>query len=370
MPLTINLHHRWVVSYMARHRKNASHNITEEVLEDMEAKTVEYHEVFKETIAKAMPVQGHTIKYHRLSHVTQVIRRLGNLKEYDAQFYEAANRREKELYKRTPGRQINEQHLEGMVVRLRTQEMAKAHRTFDPDVYVKHKNSAYTTAAESGEHTMVAVKIPLHTNGTTPNITLAASNWLERIPDWTQLRFQLAAFYNIADPDDLRMPCINVGSTAVLAAQLPWLEEGTCELQTVRASPTFHGKPYYDGVEIMLRDGISVASSSNTRNVGYAQLRLIFTAVNPVTNVEESLVFLRMYSKPIPDSNDVLYQHGCIPLSWARASNHTKGTGAYRVRRLDCIVRRMYIVPDFSKPGKFHTCAFKWSRNPAENYRE
>jgi hypothetical protein len=350
---------------MARHRKNASADITEEVLQDIDSKIKDYHEVFKATIAKSLPSKGHTIKYHRLSHVTDVIRRLGHLKEYDAQFYEAANRHEKALYKRTPGRQVKEQHLEGMVIRLRTQAMASARNTYDPDATVRNKRSAYIVAAETGEHAMVAVRIPLHTNGLTPNTLPAAMNWLETMPDWIQLRFQLASYYGISDPDDPDMPCIQVGTTTVLAAEVPWEDKDTGELQTVRATPAFHGKPYFDSVEIRLRDG-----AMNARNVAYAQLRLLFSAVNPRTGGNENLVFLRMYSRTRPDDDDLLSQYGCVPLSWARLTNTVKGTGAYRVCLLENIIRRVYIVPDFSKDGqcRFHTCAFKWARHPVENY--
>jgi hypothetical protein len=108
-----------------------------------------------------MKSEGQTIKYHRLSHVNEVRRRLGQLKEYDAQFYESANRLEKALYKRTPGRQLNDQHLDGMVIKQRTHAIAKARNTFDPDAEVRNKKSAYIVAAESGENTLVSTKIPM-----------------------------------------------------------------------------------------------------------------------------------------------------------------------------------------------------------------
>jgi hypothetical protein len=343
-------------------RKNATADITESVLDEMKEAVSAFHGVFEATIAKAMKSKGHTIKYHRLSHVTDVIRRMGHLKEYDAQFYESANRYEKTLYKRTPGRQVNEQHLEGMVIRQRTQAMARARSTFDADAAVRHKQSAYITTSQTGEHTLVSTRIVIHTNGHTPNTSAAASKWLDQIPDFIQLRYAIASHCGIGFRiDDVNMPSINVGATAVLAASVPWEEEGTAELQTVRAVPSFHGKPYFDSVEIQI-----VGRSA------FAQLRMLLSLKNPITCQEEELAFVKMYSRVRLDQNerDMLSEHGCIPLSWARASNCVRGTQAYRLLPLQSIIRRVYIVPDFSKPrsNRFHVCAFKWNRKPVENY--
>jgi hypothetical protein len=191
----------------------------------------------------------------------------------------------------------------------------------------------------------------------------AAVNWLGRTPDWLQLRFALAAHCGLGqDVDNAAMPTIHVAPTAVLAAVLPWENDGSAELQTVRAVPTFHGKPYYDSVEIQV----------GSNSTAYAQLRLLFSLQKSDTGDTEDYAFVRMYSKVRPDANsrDMLSDHGCVALSWARASNTVRGTGAYRLIRLENIKRRLYVVPDFTKPvdTRFHVCPFKWTRRPVANY--
>ncbi len=347
---------------MAVMRKNAPQDITGVVINEMDVAISAFHEAFESTIAKAMKSKGLTIKYHRLSHVTDVVRRLGHPKEYDAQFYESANRYEKSLYKRTPGRQVNEQHLEGMVIRQRTQAMAQAKSTFDPDASVRHKQSAYIITSQTGEHTLVSSRTKIQTNGHTPNTTAGALKWLDQMPDWIQLRYAIAAHCGLGlRIDETTMPSIYVGSTAVLAATVPWEEEGTAELQTVRAVPYFHGKPYFDSVEIQ-----------NVGRSAFGQLRVLFSLKNPSTGQDEELAFVKMYSRVRMDPNekDLLSEHGCVPLVWARTSNSVRGTGAYRIITLQRIIRRVYIVPDFSKSvsTRFHVCAFKWNRKPVENY--
>jgi hypothetical protein len=150
----------------------------------------------------------------------------------------------------------------------------------------------------------------------------------------------------------------------VLAAALPWETDGSAELQTVRAVPTFHGKPYYDSVEIQI--------GRNT--TAYAQLRLLFSLRDANTGGMQDLAFVRMYSRvrldADADQRDILSEHGCVPLSWTRATNTVRGTGAYRLVPLDSIKRRVYIVPDFTMPVDtwFHVCDFKWTRRPVANY--
>ncbi len=44
-------------------------------------------------------------------------------------------------------------------------------------------------------------------------------------------------------------PNIYMVSSAVITSRLPWDDEGVY-LETVRANPDFHGKPFYDCVSI------------------------------------------------------------------------------------------------------------------------
>jgi hypothetical protein len=44
---------------------------------------------------------GNTIKYHKLTHVSELMKRLGNLKHFDSNFYESDHRVTKGLHKMT-----------------------------------------------------------------------------------------------------------------------------------------------------------------------------------------------------------------------------------------------------------------------------
>ncbi len=75
----------------------------------MDTKMLQFHETFQQSFAKLMPSKGNTIKYHRLAHAADTIRRYGCTKHISAQFYEALNKWEKLHYKATSRRNRNYQ---------------------------------------------------------------------------------------------------------------------------------------------------------------------------------------------------------------------------------------------------------------------
>ncbi len=100
---------------MLRYRKCHTEAVTDADLRAIDVAINDFHNQFKCLIAPLMPSGGHTIKYHRLSHVTSSIRYFGHLRETNAQFYEASNRHDKALYRNTNARTTDDRHLAGMV---------------------------------------------------------------------------------------------------------------------------------------------------------------------------------------------------------------------------------------------------------------
>lgn len=84
---------------MLRARKNRPVAVSEAELVDMDMCLLKFHKAFQELLARYMPSQAATIKYHKQAHVTDIIRRLGNLMHYAAQFFEADHSRTKTWYR-------------------------------------------------------------------------------------------------------------------------------------------------------------------------------------------------------------------------------------------------------------------------------
>lgn len=74
---------------MLRHNKRCASKISEADLIKIDEALMKFHHKFSLLIAPLMPSKGDTIKYHKLSHITAQIRRLGLLKHMDGNFFEA-----------------------------------------------------------------------------------------------------------------------------------------------------------------------------------------------------------------------------------------------------------------------------------------
>lgn len=95
---------RWIVSYNLRHRKLTQIQFTRADLVAIDESILAFDESFRKTIAKHMATEGNTIKYHKLSHVTALMERLGNVHHFDANFYESDHRYVKGVHSRTSQR--------------------------------------------------------------------------------------------------------------------------------------------------------------------------------------------------------------------------------------------------------------------------
>ena len=78
---------------MLHHNKKCASVISEDDLVKMDKAIMKFHAKFMSTIAGLMPSKGNTIKYHKLSHMVEQIRRLGNLMHTDGNFFEADHTR-------------------------------------------------------------------------------------------------------------------------------------------------------------------------------------------------------------------------------------------------------------------------------------
>jgi hypothetical protein len=328
---------------MLRHRKNHNKDITAKDLEEMDDSLFMFDKTFHKLIAPVMPSEGKTMKYHKLSHVTSSIRRLGNTREYDAQFYEASNKQQKASYNSTSKKMKGGKYLQEMAGHQEFRQSMANTSTFDPDSVVVHRNSAYLRASKSGENAMAeATWITVPSDLTTGEVSSKVTMFMTSVQDFAQICNAVrTAFKGNA-------PLLHIRRTAVLNATVPWLTEDN-ELQTIRAAPEFHGRPYYDSVVYRQKNG----------SLAYGLVRLIFKARDPSNNTLNELVCIQAYDKP-QGVKDILTKAGCTSLTL---------TSRYVVVPLACLSQRIYVVPDFQRgaPG-YHTCKWKWNRTPIQDY--
>jgi hypothetical protein len=346
---------RWVTSYMIRHRKNRPDEITEDDLVEVHASILKFHNSFKSTIATVMKSEGQTIKYHRLSHVVSSIKRLGPIREYNAQFFEASNKDDKTAYRTTSARLTDDEHLAGMVVNQELRRALESRSTFDQDNLVKKRQSAYMKAATSGENALTKKHVCSFTVGTRINdMSKAGHTFFMDIEDREDIFKAICTHYNCTYTQGITpdMPVVRTKATAVLAANVPWLLDAT-ELQTVRATPNFFGKPYFDTVEVERKE-------RGRSSIKYGRLRLIFQARLDENKPWENLVCVRMMQET--RNHDILTSHGCRHFQWADGANK------YVVYPLKSVSRRVYMPIDYNNTHveAFHMSTFKWTRTPAE----
>lgn len=89
---------------MAKHRKCHRNTINEDDLAEMDKLLLEFHECYQATIAPHLACLGNYIKYHKMAHFTAMIKRLGQSKHFNAQFFEAAHGFLKQIYRGTSKR--------------------------------------------------------------------------------------------------------------------------------------------------------------------------------------------------------------------------------------------------------------------------
>jgi hypothetical protein len=305
---------------------------------------------FQETIAPLM--SGGTMKYHRFVHLTDIMRRLGRLSEYSSQFYEASNKIQKLRYDATSKRLTGDQFLYGMVAAEQLRAALSEVSTYDHDGDVVNMDSAYLRASRTGEHCIAKKALcTIVTNGL-GQPSAKASEFVSLLDDYADIREAIRRYYGLDSVDNPNMPKIKPRSTAVLSAEVEW-NDSESELQTIRASADFHSRPYYDNVLVRYTVGGRVVQR-------YGELRLLFTAVDPDSFENDTLICVKWY-KHEKRCDDVLVRNGCTHLTW--------DSRGYGVVSLNNVVRRVYVVSDFTREDTecFHICPFKWNRSPIQD---
>ncbi len=337
---------------MVRHRKNYPSTVTASDIAQMKSALQAFHDLWSTRFARFMASSGSTIKYHKFTtHVFEAITRLGSLKHYSAQFYESANRVDKILYQGTTRRNTNNVFQREMVRRGRIIDAMEQVSTFNQDDLVKERDTAYKRAHQSGQHEFPATYQRLAFGEPNGPAREAWEQAVEAQDDLKKLPAKLASFLQ-KRVDDLP-PAIHSVKTAVLAATVPWLPQDEAELQTVRATPNFFGKPVFDCVRVQVQP-----ERRGDPDAEFATLRHLFTLPG---DPERKLALIRWFNRT--GREDILTQAGCVSLC----------LGPYDVIDLDSVSRREYVMPDFKSEddnikGQFHTCVWKWSRVPIQGY--
>ena len=232
---------------MLRHSKNHPKEFTSATLRGIDSLLRKFHARFQMILAARMPSGSNTVKYHRQAHIVQCIRSLGHLCEYSAQFYEASNMQQKTSYQTTNKKTTGDQYLSSMVAHQRIREAINSVSTVNSTVTsVKSRSTAYLKASDSGSHCIAAKAIhSIPTDGSAP-LSQNAVQYLQSLEDWEYIKAAVILYNNG------RTPQLYTRSTACLCAEVPWLKAES-ELHTIRASPMFHKKPYFDSVVFRLQ---------------------------------------------------------------------------------------------------------------------
>ncbi|GFH31291.1 uncharacterized protein HaLaN_30304, partial [Haematococcus lacustris] len=155
--------------------------------------------------------------------------------------------------------------------------------------------TAHSIATSRGEHTVVQQSQRI-------DVELASSAGCNLLSQQPELRQLSTLLQEACATLHMAMPVfINVVNTAVLAASVDW--EPDCSVaQTVRATPCFYNRPWFDNVAL------------NTEPESFAQLRLLFTAG------DMKLAMVRCYQElpPKEQAAHVLSKHGNTRLRWAQ----------------------------------------------------
>jgi hypothetical protein len=153
---------------------------------------------------------------------------------------------------------------------------------------------------------------------------------------------------------------IKVHSSGVLAADCPW-EPDELRLQTIRASGSFYGKPWYSDV------AVRVSTGSSRSQEQYARLLLLFEAQLSRFGPWEELAYVRWY-KAAKESNP-LTKLGAVPLAWDKrpdpgvksvtGDKSKQATPYCGIIPLSTILRAEMIMPCFATSDRFHVNPFK-----------
>lgn len=193
--------------------------------------------------------------------------------------------------------------------------------------------------------------------------TLAERNATEAKQVQPELRLLPQYLHRLLDllpPLDAGLPnldTIHLAKLSVIPARLPWDPENVY-METLRANPCFHGKPFFDRVRI--------DSHGEEEGDWFGELLAMFNYAGL------SLAFVRFFTTdaqqaPVPAVRaplmGLLTRLGVVHLAWETISN----APSYGVVEMSSIIRRECIVPDclqcYRRAGnRFLLNPFLWAR--------
>lgn len=137
------------------HRKNSQPYFTEQDLVDLDDTLYAFQVKFQATIAQHMPSQGKTIKFHKLSHLTSGIRRMGAPKHESAQFMEQKHAQVKTFYSGGCKRTRNDADHRQIVEKTRQHALAQALEGDDTSEPREARETVYMATARDGQPKLV-----------------------------------------------------------------------------------------------------------------------------------------------------------------------------------------------------------------------
>ena len=146
---------------------------------------------------------------------------------------------------------------------------------------------------------------------------------------------------------------VYLASSAVVVSTLPW-DDQNVYMETVRANPAFHGRPFYDCLSI----------DSGQEAPWYGKLVALFS------HGQKVLAFVRYFIAAEPPAMrrpiaDLLTRLGVVHLAWEK--ERRSAAPVYGVIDLSSVVKRECIVPDCrggpsTERSRFLLNTFLWAR--------
>lgn len=223
---------RYAVVHMSVHRKNTHPYFTEQDLVALDEAILAFQEKFMVTVAPLMPCKGNTIKWHKLSHLTNGIRRIGAPKHENAQFMEQRHAAVKAYYNGGCKRPRDDADIQNVVRKTRVHGVAKVLDVHDLSVEREARETAYTTTARDGRPHMVQTGHTVHWKGVSDTTVRAGPAMVQKFveglkaaqPEVTMLPELMQNFSAASDlGESAKPPTIKVVKTACIPAKVGML---------------------------------------------------------------------------------------------------------------------------------------------------
>lgn len=140
---------------MSVHRKNTHSYFTDSDLATLDDTIEAFQVKFQATIAPLMPSKGNTIKWHKLSHLTTGIRRLGAPKHENAQFMEQRHSLVKAIYNGGCKRARGDADLKDVVKKTRIHDIVNVVDVRDLSDVRAVRKTVYVHTAQTGKPGLV-----------------------------------------------------------------------------------------------------------------------------------------------------------------------------------------------------------------------